>query len=280
MTKQFLNLGCGQHFHPDWENVDYAPTSAKVRAHDLRTGIPYGDGSFDVVYHSHVLEHFSRGAGMQFLRECHRVMRSGGILRIAVPDLEIVARLYLEWLEKARRVVSGARENYEWMVLELYDQTVREKTCGEFVEYFRQNPFPNWEFVLSRWGSEATAFQNVFGKGSRDAENSAARPATAWGYVLHHPVRVLRDKFLRLVLGEKDWQALQLGRFRRSGEIHLWMYDSFSLGELLESVGFAHPQRFSATESQIPDWNSFHLDSEPDGRTYKPDSLFMEAVKP
>lgn len=275
-----LNLGCGHRFHPEWENLDYAPVSPKVRAHDLRSGIPYPDGEFDVVYHSHVLEHFSRRAGVQFLRECYRVLRSGGILRIAVPDLESVARLYLEWLEKARQGANGARENCEWMVLELYDQTVREQSCGDFVEYFRQNPFPNWEFVVSRWGSQATSFRKVFGNGASGAENSAGQSARAWGYVLHHPGRVLRDKFLRLVLGEQDWQALQVGRFRRSGEIHLWMYDSFSLGELLERAGFVRPQRSSATKSQILGWNDFHLDSEPDGSTYKPDSLFMEAVKP
>jgi len=280
MTKRLLNLGCGDRFHPEWENVDYAPASAKVRAHDLRSGIPYPDGNFDVVYHSHVLEHFSRRAGVQFLRECHRVLRSGGILRIAVPDLESIARLYLEWLQKAQRGAAGARENYEWMMLELYDQTVREKSCGGFVDYFWQNPFPNWEFVVSRWGSQAISFQKVFGNAPGHAENGAGQPSIAWRYVLRNPGRVLRDKLLRFVLGEPDWLALQLGRFRRSGEVHLWMYDSFSLGELLQLTGFAHPRRFSATESQIPGWNGFHLDSEPDGSTYKPDSLFMEAVKP
>jgi hypothetical protein len=57
------------------------------------------------------------------------------------------------------------------------------------------------------------------------------------------------------------------------------MYDSFSLGELLQHVGLSNPQCYGPTESQIPNWNSFHLDSEADGSTYKPGSLFMEAVK-
>jgi len=47
------------------------------------------------------------------------------------------------------------------------------------------------------------------------------------------------------------------------------------LGELLQLTGSPITRRFSATESQIPGWNGFHLDSEPDGSTYKPDSLFM-----
>jgi hypothetical protein len=35
-----------------------------------------------------------------------------------------------------------------------------------------------------------------------------------------------------------------------------------------------------ADESYITNWTSFNLDTEPDGSIYKPDSLYMEAVKP
>jgi hypothetical protein len=83
-----------------------------------------------------------------------------------------------------------------------------------------------------------------------------------------------------MILEEDDWKALQVARFRRQGEIHFWMYDSYSLGQLLQGVGFVRSQRFNAAESQIPDWSSFHLDTEPDGSIYKPDSLYMEGVKP
>src|SRR6185437_7104009 len=70
-----LNLGCGGRFQPDWENLDFAPASAAVRAHDLQKGIPFPDGTFDVVYHSHVLEHFPKQFAPSFLRECHRVLK-------------------------------------------------------------------------------------------------------------------------------------------------------------------------------------------------------------
>jgi SAM-dependent methyltransferase len=275
-----LNLGCGTRFHPDWENLDFAPTAPSVRAHDLRTGIPYSDETFDVVYHSHVLEHFSRCAAVDFLRECTRVLKRSGILRIVLPDLEGTARLYLDSLKKAREGVPGAREDHEWMVMEMYDQAVREQPGGGYVEYFQRDPIPNLDFVVSRWGSEVTTFRRAFGSACDQAKTSEAGPRVVWDYVLRNPGRVLRNKFIRFVLGGKDWECLRLGRFRRSGEIHLWMYDSFSLGELLQRVGLSNPQCYGPTESQIPNWNSFHLDSEADGSTYKPGSLFMEAVKP
>src|SRR5580704_992300 len=82
-----LNLGCGDRFHPNWENLDFVPVDRTVKAHDLRRGIPYPDGCFDVVYHSHVLEHFSKVEAPQFLRECFRVLAPSGIIRVVVPDL-------------------------------------------------------------------------------------------------------------------------------------------------------------------------------------------------
>lgn len=275
-----LNVGSGDRFHTGWVNLDCRPTSPKVRRHDLRSGIPFPDGSFDVVYHSHVLEHFSRSAGLKFLGECHRVLKGGGILRVAVPDLECIARLYLDSLEDARRGVTGARDNYDWMVLEMYDQTVRERTGGELVEYLRQDPIPNWDFVRQRWGVQADILLDSLRREVNLDEKHQQPSKRAWGYLIRNPGTVLRNKLARMILGEDDWKALQFARFRREGEIHLWMYDSYSLARLLQSAGFAHTQRFGAAESQIPGWSAFHLDTEPDGNIYKPDSLFMEAIRP
>ena len=63
---------------------------------DLKRGIPFPDGTFDVVYHSHVLEHLGREDAPGFLRECRRVLRAGGSIRVVVPDLEQLARRYLD----------------------------------------------------------------------------------------------------------------------------------------------------------------------------------------
>ena len=53
---QCLNLGCGDRYHPDWTNINFTSTGGGVIAHNLKQGIPFPDESFDVVYHSHVLE--------------------------------------------------------------------------------------------------------------------------------------------------------------------------------------------------------------------------------
>jgi len=274
-----LNLGCGGRFHRDWENVDFSSNASVVRVYDLRKGIPFPDVSFDVVYHSHLLEHFSKNAGAGFLRECYRVLKPGGIVRIAVPDLQRIAALYLEAFDKASQGIPGWADNYDWMLLEMYDQTVRGRTCGELVEYFRRDPIPNWDFVHQRWGVQADILLNALRVREEPAEQAPAPSGRAWGYLFRNPGTVLRNKIARLVLGEDDWKALEVARFRNQGEIHQWMYDTYSLGELLRAAGFTNPQRYSAAQSQIPQWSNFHLDTEPDGTVYKPDSLYMEGTK-
>ena len=69
-----------------------------------------------------------------------------------------------------------------------------------------------------------------------------------------------------------------IGKFRLGGEIHQWMYDKYSLAVLLKESGFSDPIVVDACTSKIDAWNSYELDSQ-NGIVFKPDSLFMEAVK-
>src|SRR5262249_43245401 len=124
--RQDGNLGCGQRYHPDWVNMDLVSSGMGVIAPDLGQGIPLPDSSCEVVYHSHVLEHIRRPEVMAFMKGCHRILKPGGIVRIAVPDLERICRLYLEKLEQALAGDVRSAHDYRWLLLELYDQAVRE----------------------------------------------------------------------------------------------------------------------------------------------------------
>src|ERR1700709_1713415 len=90
----YLNLGCGSHFDRQWVNVDFSKTGEGVIAHNLLNGIPFNDNTFEVVYHSHVLEHFPKDRAEEFIRECYRVLKPAGIIRVAVPDLEQIVSNY------------------------------------------------------------------------------------------------------------------------------------------------------------------------------------------
>jgi SAM-dependent methyltransferase len=66
-----------------------------VRWADVTNRIPEPDASVQVVYSSHMLEHLTPEGGARFLREAMRVLRPGGVLRLAVPDLRYFVDNYL-----------------------------------------------------------------------------------------------------------------------------------------------------------------------------------------
>ncbi len=88
-----LHLGCGPNHLPAWVNVDLVSTGADL-AWDLSRPAPCPDGSIAAIFHEHLLEHLPLPAGLGFLRECHRLLRPGGILRVGVPDFGRYARDY------------------------------------------------------------------------------------------------------------------------------------------------------------------------------------------
>ncbi|PSB32753.1 class I SAM-dependent methyltransferase [Chlorogloea sp. CCALA 695] len=280
----YLNLGCGSRFHPKWTNIDFDSQAKEVISCNLSEGIPFPDGFFDLVYHSHLLEHFPKSLAEPFIKECYRVLRPKGILRVVIPDLEQIARLYLTAFEKVSNSPQEWQSNYEWVLLEMYDQTVRNKAGGYMADYLFKDKITNEEFVISRCGSEAKKLI-AFGHQQRQKSQvpvvieSKPKQVLKKVYLFFRYSTYRRESLIKLLLA-KEYTALQIGRFRQSGEIHQWMYDSYSLSVLLEKCGFENIVQRNATESYLTDWNSFKLDTEIDGTVYKPDSLFMEAIKP
>lgn len=276
----YLNLGCGSRFLDSWTNLDISPVSPNVQACNLLSGIPFPDNTFEFVYHSHLLEHIPRSKVLDILKECCRVLKPGCVIRVVVPDLECIARLYLQYLEESLQGSEMGQHRYDWMLLELFDQAVRNRSGGEMVNYLQQDTLPDQSFILQRLGGEA--------KKILDSQQAPQLRDRKWR--LSHPrnwarqTRVLagftRDKVYRMFLGRRDYQALVTGRFRQSGEIHQWMYDRYSLGHALMQSGFQNPTQQTAISSMFPEWRKYNLDIEPDGTAYKPDSLYMEAVKP
>ncbi len=159
---QLLNVGCGRCYHPAWTNIDLVAATPEVRAYDLRRGFPYSDETFDAVYHSHVLEHLSPGAAREMLARCHRVLRPGGVLRVVVPDLEGIAREYLNTLQQASEDphdVSLAK--HRWMTLELVDQMTRGRTGGEMGETIRNPGNTPMTFIRERLGHQVDGNSKV-----------------------------------------------------------------------------------------------------------------------
>ena len=279
--RPYVNLGCGERYHPEWINIDFCPNTPEVIKYDLKKGIPLADKSCDVVYHSALLEHFRKQDAVLFMRECHRVLRPDGIIRVATPDLERICKIYLEKLEAVLKGDHKQKDDYDWILLEMYDQAVREQSGGEILAYLRQDPLPNESFIYERIGQEGRNI--VFGLRNRSKTFFKQTPSSYLRRALceiKNLRSVFQNQILKVLIGSYGMQALEIGRFRLSGEGHHWMYDRYSLAKLMCEVGFKYPIQQSAAKSQIPNWSRYNLDILSDGIIIKPDSFFMEAIKP
>lgn len=272
--KTYLNLGCGNRFFSDWSNIDFESASPDVQAFNLLKGIPYPDNSFDVVYHSHVLEHFPKSEGEFFIQECYRVLKKGGILRVAVPDLEQIVNEYLKNLQDAKLDIPRGQERYTWSMLELYDQTVRVQSGGEMSKYWRQEHIPEEGYIAERIGQEFFSFRTQFKKITPN-RTLKTRGTPRW-----FSPSVFKQKLIIWLTKEpKIFQYIKVGKFRLGGEVHQWMYDEYSLRNIFQKVGFTEINRQDAFSSLIQNWEKYQWLDVENRQTRKPDSLFMEGRK-
>jgi predicted SAM-dependent methyltransferase len=92
-----LNLGSGERPLRGFVNVDTLAEAPGVDVvADVTERLPFEDASAELIYAVHLLEHVATDRVPQVLTDWHRVLRSGGVLLIAVPDLDAIARVLIE----------------------------------------------------------------------------------------------------------------------------------------------------------------------------------------
>ncbi len=89
-----LHLGCDKRYIPDFVHVDLADFSHIDHRHDVRTLPMFTDHAADLIYACHIIEYFDRSEVLNVLQEWHRVIKPGGILRLAMPDFAALAEIY------------------------------------------------------------------------------------------------------------------------------------------------------------------------------------------
>jgi predicted SAM-dependent methyltransferase len=89
-----LHLGCGDHLLHGWLNTDLQPRVPGVQQLDASKPLPFADDSVDYVFSEHVIEHMPYPQGCSLLAECLRILKPGGVMRIATPDLAFLIGLY------------------------------------------------------------------------------------------------------------------------------------------------------------------------------------------
>lgn len=93
MTK--LHIGCHYSRKEGYIAVDCDPEVKPDILADAESLPMFEDGSIDEAYCSHMLEHLRRDKIERTLIEWHRILKPGGILKIAVPDTIVLMGLYI-----------------------------------------------------------------------------------------------------------------------------------------------------------------------------------------
>lgn len=271
LNPEYINIACGDSYIDGWRNFDYAPHSSAVTRANLLSKLPLADSEAEVVYSSHFIEHIPRDLLASFLSECFRIIKSGGRLRLVLPDLEEMCGAYLS--ARGR----GEHDKADFLILEMLDQCVRVEIGGELGDFYarlQSSPAQHGEmieFVRKRTGHE---FQSISSSMKGD-----------WGRVFENPAQIL-GKFERLYC--RAILALLPSAFRRQnvsfgsvGERHTWIYDFHTISQHLKQAGFVHIERVTSSTSNIVDFPFYPLDVTREGQPRKGlESMYIEARKP
>lgn len=89
-----IHIGCGKRdFGNKWLHVDGEPHPHVESSDIYLTCIE--NNTVDVIYASHLIAYFSKEQGAKLMHEWFLKLKPGGTLRIATPDIEVIATLYL-----------------------------------------------------------------------------------------------------------------------------------------------------------------------------------------
>lgn len=174
----YLHLGCGLTAPKGWLNVDGSwqvvlarhpllkkllvasqlmprkqaeiPWSRDVVRLNLTRPLPFANETFQAVYSSHALEHLYYEDALALLKESHRVLKSGGVCRAVVPDLESMLARYT----KAKNV--GDPEAGTRLMEELLVHDKRRKR-GPLGIYYRLTAFHQ-----HKWMYDAASMLRLF----------------------------------------------------------------------------------------------------------------------
>lgn len=114
----YLHLGCGTVNHPSFVNIDGVPAPHIHYVHGLVRLPMFRDNQVDLIYASHCLEHFSHLETVKILKEWLRILKPRGILRLSVPDFNLLLNIYQdhesELMTILHPLMGGQRHPYDF----------------------------------------------------------------------------------------------------------------------------------------------------------------------
>jgi len=251
--RPFFNVGAGDFYHPYWINVDKSSDWYAVHAKGHRfidydllqlRPLPVPDGTAEIVYTSHTLEHVNNEAAQLFCHEAFRILGPQGLIRIVVPDVDVLFRAYrlgdrffdpmvrmYDTADRARRVC--------------LDRPASELSCQQLFL---------WRIATS------VSIHHTSGARERMTDQEVDEAFQALPY----------ERALDWITSKSD---LEVQRRYPGNHINWWSYSKMAC--FLAIAGFAHIHRCAYGQSASPLMRNTRLFD----NTHPEMSLYVEAVK-
>ena len=107
-----LHIGCQDHPLDSWLNADVYPKHTQIIYLDATMTFPFADNTFSYIFSEHMIEHINLLEGLQMIAECYRVLKPGGKIRIATPDLAFLMNLYAKPEEELHKSYTTFSKRY------------------------------------------------------------------------------------------------------------------------------------------------------------------------
>ncbi len=91
-----MHIGCGKKYLAGYKHLDVIAYEHVDFVCDARRLSMIEDESVSEIYACHILEHVDRSEVPDVLKEWNRVLKFGGLIRLAVPDFESILQEYTE----------------------------------------------------------------------------------------------------------------------------------------------------------------------------------------
>ena len=235
-----INLGSGNWKYKNWIGYD------KLNNDYLNenTILPHKNNSLNYVYSCHFFEHIHDNTINNLLKESYRILKNGGIIRIVVPDFQLMHNKYVN-------------NDYNF-----FYKTTRFKGRPEWKKY---NVEYSIETILAHW------FSN-YDEGYPDNGNGYRGPPR------NLKSSEIREKCLQLETEKfSEWLVSNIPNGNNITTQHINCPTMKKLKPILKNIGFKEIKKVSAQESNIDDvLKSSAFNSEKRRKHY---SLFIEAKK-